>query len=293
VGLSKGRAFFYNAGMTFWAYMLHCRGGAFYVGHTDNLDDRIGQHQSGLIGGYSADHLPVELVWSRAFATRHEAKTAEKQIKGWSRSKKLALIRGGVLAFSPDLSSPPVCRELVEGLSFTFRPHPQTPPSQVRKIQGLMGAVPETGAIRIEYQVDGASDLAIPSPLLPMRADELWRTTCFELFVKRAGDQAYTEYNFSPSGEWSVYQFDGYRTGMHNAPAQAPCIGVHAHGTNFTLDVTTGPILPAGDLHLALSAVIEETGGTKSYWALAHPPGPPDFHHPDCFALHLPAPDDA
>ena len=42
---------------------------------------------------------------------------------------------------------------------------------------------------------------------------------------------------------------------------------------------------------VALSAVIEETDGAKSYWALAHPPGPPDFHHPDCFALTLPAPD--
>ena len=42
-------------------------------------------------------------------------------------------------------------------------------------------------------------------------------------------------------------------------------------------------------LSIGLSAVIEETDGTKSYWALRHPPGPPDFHHPDCFALELPA----
>src|SRR3546814_9971873 len=47
----------------------------------------------------------------------------------------------------------------------------------------------------------------------------------------------------------------------------------------------------AGPVRVALSAVIEETDGTKSYWALRHPPGKPDFHHPDCFALALGAPD--
>jgi predicted GIY-YIG superfamily endonuclease len=92
--LVEGLSFFYTARMTFWTYMLHCRGGAFYVGHTDNLEYRIGQHQSGLIAGFTADHLPVTLVWSQDFLTRHEAKEAEKGIKGWSRAKKMALIRG-------------------------------------------------------------------------------------------------------------------------------------------------------------------------------------------------------
>ena len=74
--------------------MLHCRGGYFYVGHTDDLERRIAQHKSGLLTGFTADHLPVELVWSQEFAMRDEAKASEKQIKGWSRAKKLALIRG-------------------------------------------------------------------------------------------------------------------------------------------------------------------------------------------------------
>ena len=78
----------------FWCYMLHCRGGYFYVGHTDDLDRRIGDHKSGLIPGFTGDHLPVELVWSQNFPTRYEAKVAEKKLKGWSRAKKLALIRG-------------------------------------------------------------------------------------------------------------------------------------------------------------------------------------------------------
>jgi len=74
--------------------MLHCRGGKFYTGHTDDLERRIGEHQSGLIKGFTSDKLPVELVWSQDFPTRHEAVAAELQIKGWSRAKKLALIRG-------------------------------------------------------------------------------------------------------------------------------------------------------------------------------------------------------
>jgi len=80
--------------MVFWAYMLHCRGGAFYTGHTDDLDRRLAQHKSGTIKGFTSDRLPVELVWSQDFPTRYEALAAERQIKGWSRAKKMALIRG-------------------------------------------------------------------------------------------------------------------------------------------------------------------------------------------------------
>ena len=80
--------------MAFWTYILHCRGGSFYTGHTDDLERRIGQHQTGHFGGFTADRLPVELVWSAEFPTRYEAVAMERQIKGWSRAKKMALIRG-------------------------------------------------------------------------------------------------------------------------------------------------------------------------------------------------------
>ena len=78
----------------FWTYMLHCRGGAFYLGQTDDLERRLAEHQSGVVKGFTADRLPVTLVWSQEFATRLEAKESERRIKGWSRAKKLALIRG-------------------------------------------------------------------------------------------------------------------------------------------------------------------------------------------------------
>ncbi|TIX51272.1 Mov34/MPN/PAD-1 family protein [Alteraurantiacibacter aquimixticola] len=80
--------------MPFWTYLLHCRGGVFYTGQTDDLDHRIAQHKSGLVPGFTSKYLPVELVWSQEFPTREEALAAERRIKGWSRAKKLALIRG-------------------------------------------------------------------------------------------------------------------------------------------------------------------------------------------------------
>jgi putative endonuclease len=79
--------------MSFWAYMLHCADRSFYVGHTEDLEHRMAQHQHGQIEGYTATRLPVKLVWSSEFPSRYEALTAERQIKGWSRAKKMALIR--------------------------------------------------------------------------------------------------------------------------------------------------------------------------------------------------------
>ena len=80
--------------MSFWAYVLRCRDGSYYTGHTDNLETRIGQHQSGLIAGHTRSRRPVTLMWSETFERRDEALAAEQQIKGWTRAKKEALIRG-------------------------------------------------------------------------------------------------------------------------------------------------------------------------------------------------------
>lgn len=80
--------------MPFWTYMLHCRGGAYYVGHTDDLQRRLDEHDHGAANGFTKDRLPVTLVWSETFGTRIEAIEMERRLKGWSRAKKMALIRG-------------------------------------------------------------------------------------------------------------------------------------------------------------------------------------------------------
>jgi putative endonuclease len=80
--------------MTFWVYILRCSDSSYYTGHTDNLEARIGEHQSGLNDSYTSGRLPVELVFSQECSTRVEALSAERQIKGWNRKKKEALMRG-------------------------------------------------------------------------------------------------------------------------------------------------------------------------------------------------------
>lgn len=80
--------------MSFFAYMLRCSDGSYYVGHTDDLEARVGSHQSGVIEGYTQKRRPVTLVWSQDFSDREQAFAAERQIKGWRRAKKEALIRG-------------------------------------------------------------------------------------------------------------------------------------------------------------------------------------------------------
>ncbi len=80
--------------MAFYTYILKCADGSFYTGHTDNLEQRIAQHKSGYYTGYTYKRRPVNLVWSESVPTRLQAQEAEKQIKGWSRAKKQALIDG-------------------------------------------------------------------------------------------------------------------------------------------------------------------------------------------------------
>ena len=81
--------------MSYYVYILRCADDSYYTGSTDNLSKRIGQHQEGVIpSSYTYSRRPVELVWSEEVVTYHEALTHERQIKGWSRAKKEALIRG-------------------------------------------------------------------------------------------------------------------------------------------------------------------------------------------------------
>jgi len=80
--------------MSFWVYILRCADGSYYTGHTDNLEQRIAQHHSGEFGGYTATRKPVTLVFIQECATREEAFRAEQQLKGWSRKKKEAMVRG-------------------------------------------------------------------------------------------------------------------------------------------------------------------------------------------------------
>jgi len=78
----------------FWVYILRCADGSYNTGHTDDIERRMGQYQSGECDGYVAARRPVKLAWSQECTTREEALTAEMRIKGWSRKKKEAMMQG-------------------------------------------------------------------------------------------------------------------------------------------------------------------------------------------------------
>jgi predicted GIY-YIG superfamily endonuclease len=87
-----------------WLYILLCADGSYYVGTTrDSLDHRFAEHQAGTFGGYTARRRPVTLVYSQEFQRITDAIAAERQVKGWRREKKEALIRAD-FALLPALS---------------------------------------------------------------------------------------------------------------------------------------------------------------------------------------------
>ena len=173
-------------------------------------------------------------------------------------------------------------------------PHPATPCPALDGIWIEAERTPE-GRLRLRYELEGRiGEVRLPAPAPPARTDELWRTTCFEAFVRADGEEAYVEANLSPSGQWAAYRFDAYRAGMRPAEDISDP-GVRLEEDPDSLALTAVLDLQAARLadrawRVGLSAVIQGEDGRLSYWALAHPPGRPDFHHRDCFALEIPAP---
>ena len=178
-------------------------------------------------------------------------------------------------------------------MQFNLAPHPATPPAdptfKVWVNLDYAGALGASATVNIWFGVGApASRFVIPMAGEPDRADELWQSTCLEAFLRRMGEEAYREWNFAPSGQWAAYDFSGYREGMTIAEiVSPPYIRMEDNLTWWTLGATIA-VDSSARWDLNLSAVLEETDGTKSYWALAHPEEKPDFHAPDCFAAKLP-----
>jgi hypothetical protein len=156
----------------------------------------------------------------------------------------------------------------------------------------------QSGTLALTYVIDG--DLArmkIPAHTSARIGEQLWQHTCCEIFIACRGQAAYHEFNFAPSGAWAAYAFTRYREGAPpgGGAGELPLVpGVTARkagnrlelGASIRLD-RLSPLHARAKLSLAVSAVIEDRDGGLSYWALRHPPGRPDFHHPDAFALEL------
>lgn len=167
--------------------------------------------------------------------------------------------------------------------------HPDNPASPSQRVLVEIGVLPR-GALHLRYVLEaGPGRLRLPPAAGRERADGLWRHTCCELFVIGVGIPGYREFNFSPSGQWQAYVFRGYREGGLLDSVISPKINLERATGRLILDVSLPvanlPVTPR--LRLGACAVTEAMDGCLSYWALRHPPGRPDFHHPDTFALEI------
>jgi len=178
-------------------------------------------------------------------------------------------------------------------MQFNLEHHPTTPPT----ISGLKvwatvehaASLAAVATTNIWFGIGAPADkFVIPEVVAPSRVADLWKTTCFEAFLRALGEDSYREWNFAPSGEWAAYDFSSTRAGMTEAEAADPYIRMEDNLTWWGLGASVA--VPADtNWELGLSAVLEEKNGTKSYWALVHPSmEKPDFHDPGCFVAHLP-----
>jgi hypothetical protein len=183
-----------------------------------------------------------------------------------------------------------------------LQPHPACAPGPLRALS-VSGALDAAGRITLDYLLQGELlRLRLPAAAsAPQRRDDLWRQTCCELFARRAAAEAYVEFNFSPSGDWAAYHFDGYRRGRSRLEPAQPGITLHALGPG-QLRIQACAQLPGGPepakrvraagvadaaWQLGFAAVIEASDGTLAYWAARHSGARPDFHAPENFSLGL------
>ena len=194
----------------------------------------------------------------------------------------------GRTAIAVDCAGPDRKRSAMPRLS----PHPRhpAPPGLQLTADARLDAA---AGLHLRYVLTGPTDrLAIPTLRLANPADGLWQHTCFEAFVALGGAAAYREFNFSPSRQWAVYDFDTYRQRSNTpTPPWSANIRIDHHESGLSLQITLPQhMLPANGrepLQIALTAVLETTDGSLSYWAQRHPAAQPDFHHRESFALML------
>ncbi|HEX3431809.1 MAG TPA: DOMON-like domain-containing protein [Rhizomicrobium sp.] len=162
-------------------------------------------------------------------------------------------------------------------------------------VRGIAIEAARHGAmLALRYLVAGdIRRVRLPGEGFSERTNGLWQRTCCEAFVRSSRSPAYWEFNFSPSRQWAAYSFERYREGMTPEPAVSdPRIGLQSDDGKFVLSASLdlsgiAALRGSEDWQLGLSAIVEDRDGNKSYWALAHPSGKPDFHHLESFVLVL------
>ena len=169
--------------------------------------------------------------------------------------------------------------------------HPAYPPASVMSVHARIVSR-DANWLRLRWRIEGSGALMVPAFAGKGRADELWRTTCFELFLQPEGGNAYSEFNLSPSERWAAYDFSARREGMTDRPMPREPECTMRLGSTFAIFDAALPAtaLPDDTCRAGLACVLEEQGGIMSYWALCHGGAQPDFHDPACFTARLAAP---
>jgi len=152
----------------------------------------------------------------------------------------------------------------------------------------------EKGILAIHYLLSGKiEDVLMPPPSVnPARKDELWKSTCFELFLGITNSPQYWEFNFSPSGEWNVYRMDAYRRiGFREETSiQRLQLEIQNEADGFVLNATVdlNPVFQQSQLlDVGIAAIIQTNDGNATYWALNHSAPYADFHLRESFILAL------
>lgn len=170
-----------------------------------------------------------------------------------------------------------------EPMEVELIPHPTNPPGPLERVSVMLER--QGDRLWLRYVIEGrVGEVKRPDTAPPERTDELWKHTCFEVFVQTDG--GYREFNLAPSGRWASYRFTGYKQDMADATERAAVAPLDLADDQIALEAEVDLPDPVG--RLAVSAVIEARDGSISYWALAHPTPEPNFHHPDSFVLDLP-----
>ncbi|MBU1405699.1 MAG: DOMON-like domain-containing protein [Proteobacteria bacterium] len=172
---------------------------------------------------------------------------------------------------------------------FNLHPFTGRDPGGVN-IQGAIERTPQALVLSIVLH-GNLGDLVLPDGTERTRCDNLWKSTCFEMFWAEEGRKNYWELNLAPNGAWNVYAFPDYRTGMNreNRVGEPPTNTEHTTDTfSLTAELGIGKLhIHNTPLRVGVSAVLKHQNSRLSYWALAHPKERPDFHAPQSFLLQI------
>ena len=180
-------------------------------------------------------------------------------------------------------------------LSAVLTAHPSSPCDAIRRLEAGLETAKVPGELGIRFRMVGdISRIRLPPAERARRRDGLWQHTCFEVFLRPDGSDAYHEFNFAPSGDWAAYRFAGRRRDSGAPQLPAPRVECRRMPDGCTLSAQIAiaalpELAQAASIDAGLTAVIETTDGARSYWALTHGGDKPDFHDPATFALRVPA----